>query len=67
MRIEPTETMKWSQPKLDVLARTNPEEAVLASCKHKKANPMNPKETNVGCINVTTLGCGAACNRSMSS
>ena len=55
--------MKWSQPKLVVLARVNPEEAVLAGCKHKKPSA-NPEGANVGCLRVDTC---APCNTSMSS
>ena len=55
--------MKWSQPKLVVLARVNPEEAVLAGCKHKKPSA-NPEGANVGCLRVDTC---APYNTSMSS
>jgi hypothetical protein len=53
-----------SFPKLVVLARVNPEEAVLAACRHKKANPVNPSVADITCLRADTC---APCNSSMSS
>jgi hypothetical protein len=64
MSLEISDMMKWSRPKLVVLARINPEEAVLAGCKHKKANPMNPNVADIGCRRVTLC---APCNLGMNS
>ena len=51
-------------PTVVVLARINPEEAVLAACRHKKANPVNPSVADITCLRDQAC---ALCNSSMSS
>jgi hypothetical protein len=53
-----------SFPKLVVLARVNPEEAVLAGCKHKKPDAVNPNAADIGCLRDPAC---APWNSSMSS
>ena len=44
---------KWEPPKLIVLVRSNPEEAVLDGCKMLDEGSVSPAETVTGCHEAT--------------
>ena len=50
---------RWQQPKLIILARANPEEAVLTNCKGTK---LTAAGQNSACQNFTAGFCQPTCN-----
>ena len=50
------EKKRWATPELIVLLRSNPEEAVLETCKYS-SNPTGPVTGNVGCNNEICEDC----------
>lgn len=56
---------KWQMPELIVLTRTNPEEALLATCKY---SVIGPGAKNNQCFNVKgTLLCNTKCSETRPS
>lgn len=43
------QSKKWSRPELIVLARSNPEEAVLTFCKRIAPSSLGPADNQTGC------------------
>ena len=53
----------WEKPKLIVLVRGKPEEAVLASCKKTPAGIGNPSAVQTNCRRTTGVAsCGGTCS-----
>lgn len=51
----------WNKPKMIILAKVKPEEAVLASCKASRGTPiLVPGQRNNACRNPSV--CGFNCN-----
>lgn len=53
---------KWSTPKLTVLVRSRPEEAVLTVCKVQKPGVSGPATDSQNC-GVGTVNCAACLSR----
>jgi len=58
MTNEPKSKKEWTQPELLVMARSNPEEAVLGNCKNSSGAAL-PGGVNSGCDSVGEISCNA--------
>ena len=57
---------EWQKPKLIILYRGRPDEAVLTHCKHKNVPPVNPASYHDDC-NGSTSNCGACSSNKSAS
>jgi hypothetical protein len=56
----------WEKPKLVVLVRGKPEEAVLNFCKKGQAVG-GPQNVNKGCLRIDESGCSPTCSDAQDS